>query len=432
MTPPADLSSRIGSAGRETAGHLATGILPFWLRNGLDHDHGGYLTTFDAEGRAAGDGSKFLVTQARMIWGFSALAEILPERADLLDAARLGVDFFHEHFWDRESGGWVWKVTREGACLDDGKVVYGQAFAIYALSQHALATGDPRSLASASETFDLLEAYAADLARGGYLENLERDWRPSEPGFAAGDRKSLDVHMHLLEAFTVLLKASGRDEHRRRLEDVIDLIVTRMIDPQSGAGRNQFTLDWVPIPAIAIRRTWNADRFAGEALAQPADTTSYGHNVELAWLLNRAGEVLGLRSDHFDGITRRLVDHALEHGLDPEHGGVYRDGPHAGEAIVHDKEWWQNAEVLVGFLDAYEHFGDLRYFDAFWETWRFVDRCFINRDVGEWRQLLTRDGRVLVGDIGNPWKAIYHTGRSMLECRQRLGRLADVAGEAGG
>jgi len=36
---------------------------------------------------------------------------------------------------------------------------------------------------------------------------------------------------------------------------------------------------------------------------------------------------------------------------------------------------------------------------------------------------LTRTGEVIVGDIGNPWKAIYHSGRAVLESIQRLRRL---------
>jgi len=33
-----------------------------------------------------------------------------------------------------------------------------------------------------------------------------------------------------------------------------------MIDPKSGCGLNQFDVAWNPIEAIAIDRTWNAER----------------------------------------------------------------------------------------------------------------------------------------------------------------------------
>lgn len=414
--------ARLAAALVEIDDHLQHGIIPFWLRNGIDAQHGGYLTCFDADGRPLPDTRKYLVSQTRMIWGMSAFYRLNGD-ARLLEAARQGVDFLIRHFWDARHEGWHWQVARDGALLDDGKVVYGQSFTIYALSEYTLAVGDPRGIDYAERTFDLLQKYCADTGRGGYYENLENDWSVSSPGFHAGDRKSLDVHMHLLEAFTTLSQCSGKEIHRRKLAEVINVILERMVNPVSGCGMNQFDRDFKPIPAINIRRTWNAERAVGEAVATPTDTTSYGHNLELAWLLNRAAEVLELPVGHFKDTTHRLTDHALRYGFDREKGGVFRDGPHQGEALVRDKEWWQNAEVLVGFLDAFERLHDDRCLEAFFATWAFDKAYFINPALGEWRQLLTRDGRVIVGDIGNPWKAIYHTGRAMAECRTRIARI---------
>jgi len=408
---------------RALVNHLETGIIPFWLNNGLDRQHGGYLTCFDANGRPSGDENKYLVTQTRMIWGMSALYRLYPARKELYEAALQGADFFIEHFWDKTHGGWFWKAARDGMVLDDGKVVYGQSFAIYALAEYTLATGDQRGLEYARRTFGLLQKYAADTFRGGYYENLEPDWRVSAPGFPAGDRKSLDVHMHLMEAFTTLYACSQEEIHKRKLQEVMDLILTRMVHPTSGCGLNQFDLAFNPIPAINIRRTWNAERAMGEVIAQPTDTTSYGHTVELAWLLNRAAEVMGCEAGHYHAVTRKLVDHSLQYGFDHQLGGVYRDGPHEGPALVYDKEWWQNCEVLVGYLDAYETLGDERYLEAFLKTWAFDHTYMINHDVGEWRQLLNREGKIIVGDIGNPWKAIYHSGRAVMESVLRLQRL---------
>ena len=306
--------------------------------------------------------------------------------------------------------------------LDNGKLVYGQSFAIYALATYTLATGDARGLEYAERTFDLLQRYCADVARGGYYENLEPDWQLSPGGFYAGDRKSLDIHMHLLECFTVLAQASGKEVHRRRLQEVIDVILTRMIDPESGCGGNQYDLAFTPIPAIAIRRTWNADR-EGDSVETPTDTTSYGHNVELAWLLVRAGEVLGKPRDAFKGVVRRLVDHSLAYGLDRVYGGVYRDGPHAGPALVRDKEFWQNAEALVGYLDAFEITGEMAYLDAFELVWSFVWHHMIDHELGEWMTLVSESGEPLVSAIGNPWKACYHSGRAVYEATRRIDLL---------
>lgn len=421
----ATMRARLLSAREEISEHLEKGILEFWLRKGIDSVYGGFLTCFDEQGEPGMDVDKYIVTQTRMIWGFSALSQEYPERRELAVAAKAGFDFFIRHFWDEAEGGWYWKVAREGKAIDTGKVVYGQSFAIYALAEYGLAIGDPRGLDYASRTFDLLQKYCADTARGGYYENLECDWRLADKGFAAGDRKSLDIHMHLMEAFTTLASLSGKGIHRRKLEEVIEIILGRMVDIESGCGMNQFDLEFNPIPAIDIKRTWNAERAKGEILSKPLDSTSYGHNVELVWLLNLALEVLGKSIEPYVQRERNLLAHTLTFGYDDELGGVYRDGPHHGRALVLDKEWWQNCEALVGFLDGFERFGDEACASAFLRTWSFAKDHFINREMGEWRQLLDREGRVIAGNLGNPWKAIYHSGRAMLECRRRLSRLVE-------
>jgi mannobiose 2-epimerase len=90
---------------------------------------------------------------------------------------------------------------------------------------------------------------------------------------------------------------------------------------------------------------------------------------------------------------------------------------------VLEKEFWQNSECLVGFLDGYEQFGDPQYLEAFGKVWGFVQNHMIIKGVGEWRTLLDREGKAIDANIGNPWKVSYHTGRAMLECRERLLRL---------
>ena len=145
--------------------------------------------------------------------------------------------------------------------------------------------------------------------------------------------------MHLMESFTVLQQTSDLELHRRKLAELIGIITTHMIDPETGCGRNQFDRAFHPLPAIAIGRTWNAER-EGEEPEAPTDTTSYGHNVELAWLLRRAIDVAGMEPQTHRATLKRLLDHAVRDGLDRDWGGIYRDGtgrggpPGAGEGVL--------------------------------------------------------------------------------------------------
>ncbi len=407
--------------------HLTDGIIPFWVERGVDAKHGGYLTTYDEKGELITDDlNKYIVTQTRMIWGFSVFHQMYPDNPFYFEAARQGVEFFIRNFWDSKYGGWYWKVARDGAMLDDGKVVYGQSFAIYALAEYYIATGDQIALDYAIRTFDLLQRHCVDVYRGGYYENLEPDWSVSESGFHAGDRKSLDIHMHLMECFTNLYKATGDKVYEQRLKEVINVILTHMVNEELGCGLNQFTLDFESIPAITIRRTWNADREEGESIKDPEITTSYGHNIELVWLLIWADKEMGIHPEesHME-ICQSLADHAIIYGLDKEYGGVYRDGPLDGPAMVKDKEFWQNSESLVGFLTMYNETGQEKYLDAFYHVWGFVKEHMVNHELGEWKTLLNREGDPIDPRIGNPWKCCYHSGRSIIESIKRIDAILE-------
>jgi mannose/cellobiose epimerase-like protein (N-acyl-D-glucosamine 2-epimerase family) len=416
-----ELRPVLAKAAAEVTAHLQDGIIPFWRERAADRVHGGYEVRFDEAGRSLGTTEKYLNTQCRLLWWFSTLARAFPAERRFAELAWHGYTFIRDRFWDDDRGGWFWKVRADGGRLDDGKVVYGQSFAIYALAEFSLMSGDEEACSLASGTFDLLQIHCADTHHGGYHENLEPDWTLSEPGFAAGDRKSLDTHMHLMEAFTVLYEATGNPLHRRKLLEVAELIQDRMLDRGTGCGLNQFDAAFRPLPAIAIRRTWNAER-TGDAPAVPTDTTSYGHNTELAWLLRRALETARADLTAAEPRLRALVDHAVVAGVDWQHGGLYRDGTATGGPLVREKEFWQNAEALVGFLDAFERFGDARYLEAFLNLWNFARDHFI-APCGEWRVLLDRLGRPLNTDTGNDWKVSYHTGRAMLESSRRLRRI---------
>lgn len=419
----------LASAAAEIDAQLWDGVVRFWADRAVDPDHGGFLTAYDASGRLDRDfPDKYLVSQTRMVWGFATLSALRRHRRSFRAAYAQGLDFLIDHFWDDGTGGWRWRVTRDGGVVDAAKLTYGQSFALYALADANLATGDRRALEYACRTFDLLERNAADNVHGGWLENMEADWSVAAAGFDGGDRKSLDIHMHLLEAFTSLYAATGDPIHARRLDEVIEIVVTRMVDPVSGAGRNQFDLRFDPRPPLAIRRTWNAERH-GETPAAESDTTSYGHNLELSWLLARADMALGRPRDHHRPIVEGLVGHALRFGVDRVNGGVFRDGPHDGPATVRDKEFWQQAEALPGLLDGWLVLRDDRCLDAFMGVWRFVKAHMIDPELGEWRVLVDERGGVLDGAMGNPWKAFYHTGRGLIEAKRRLDLiLADGGG----
>jgi len=411
----------------EARHHLTRELLPFWLTRCRDDVHGGFITHFDRHGRDTGEDQKSLIAQTRCLFTMASAHRAGYGGGACADFARHGVDFLLDRMWDRQHGGFYWTVDRKGDIQIDKKILYGLSFAIYALSEYTLATGDNRGRQYAEATFDLVQQHCADPEYGGYFEMFERSWRRCGPGSGGGDRKTLDVHMHLMEAFTTLLECTGGATHRRALQEDIDLLIRRILHPQFATGIPQFWADWRVAPQIKFDIVWGWDRFAeGGAKPHADDNTSYGHNVEFAWLLRHALHVLGEPSDPYEPIMRRQLDHAVKAGIDYECGGVYVEGPHdGGPAYDQEKEFWQQAETLIGMLDGCLVFGMEPYWRAYEAVHRFVFDKMVNREVGEWWPLLSRDGNTRIWThMSHSWKINYHSVRSMIQSIERLEQLA--------
>ena len=138
---------------------LLNGLIPFWFERAEDKKYGGFLTNFDEKGKTLPTPEKYLNTQCRLTWWFSTLHRRFPELPNTVELAAKGVDFLLKYFWDDTYGGFYWKVKQDGSHLDDAKIVYGESFSIYALSEYYLATGDKRGFEYASWVFDLLCRY---------------------------------------------------------------------------------------------------------------------------------------------------------------------------------------------------------------------------------------------------------------------------------
>ena len=410
---------------REVQNHLHNELLPFWLTHGVDTEYGGFLTYLDKDGKPTGETVKTLLCQARMIYTYSSAHRAGLGGGRCLEIARQGVQFVMRHFWDPKYGGWYWTCERDGTPLNTSKLTYGHAFVVYAFSEYAMASGDPRGFDTALKTYELLQTRGADNCHGGYYEFLERDWSKKRPGKYGGDRKSFDVHMHLMEAFTNLYEATKERLYRDRTCELIALILTRILDPEFGTGVAQFGFDWTPLRQILFADVWGSDRDAGDQEGRPMNNTSFGHNVEFAWLLNHAIRILGLDADPYTATLKRLFDHAVKYGVDWDRGGVYCEGPNDGPAREKNKEFWQQAECLVGFLDAYLLFGEEPYIAAYENVHRFVMDHVINHEVGEWYPLFDENNNRLWDYMGHAWKINYHTVRSMIQSESRLKRILD-------
>src|SRR5690242_18222270 len=120
---------------REFKAQLVEKIMPYWYDTAIDRTNGGYLLSDDAAKKAPPATEKQLVTQARMVWGFSHahLKGLEDGKRDYLKAAEQGYRFLLDHFLDRQYGGYFWTTDLAGKATDQRKIVYGESFVIYGM-----------------------------------------------------------------------------------------------------------------------------------------------------------------------------------------------------------------------------------------------------------------------------------------------------------
>jgi mannobiose 2-epimerase len=117
----------------------------------------------------------------------------------------------------------------------------------------------------------------------------------------------------------------------------------------------------------------------------------------------------------------------MKHGYDAVNGGFLHEESPDGHFDT-EKEWWVQAEGVVGLLNAFELSGRSEFLDAALQTWDFIDAHVIDRVVGEWHTRVSREGDPIPGFARvDFWKCPYHNVRAMLQVSERTRRLATLS-----
>jgi len=395
-------------------------VLGMWFPRSIDHEHGGFHSHFTRDWQWAPSDGKFSVFQGRMTWVTAQVVLREPAMKDeFLPFVRQGVDFLENTMWDKQYGGFYWGLDDDGKVtpqFTDNKDLYGVGFCIYGLAAAYQATKDPRALELARKGFLWSDQHGHDALHGGYFELLTREGKPVVPDAPSGqvvmppipigpeNYKSMNTHIHLLEAFTQLYAVWPDPTLRARIEELL-AIVRDKISVEPGVMNLFFTNSWQAIPG----------------------NDSYGHDVETAYLMLESDEALhGKASQKTERMAKMLVDHALAYGWDEKNGGFFQNGSTFGPAEDTHKEWWVQVEGLNALLLMHERYGKLNpiYFQRFLQQWDFIRNHTIDaQNHGLWN-LTTAEGTPAVLDKGSIWKAAYHDGRAFWNVRGRLRRLA--------
>jgi len=403
---------------------LREDILPFWMTHVVDRNHGGFYGEISNDLVVKKNAPRGALLTSRILWTYSAAYRRYQD-PKYLEMARYAYRDLIDHFWDAEQGGLFWSITAEGKPLRVEKQVYGQVFGIYALAEYYRITQEPEALSHATLIYQRLEEHAHDPVFGGYFEVCTRDWRRnaatesatsgeaegkksgsagppsfSRPRDVVGARgsKSQNTHLHVLEAFTNLLRVWPDPGLRKSQSELIELMLTKITDPQ----------------------THHLILFMNDDWSGRGDDISFGHDIEASWLLNEAAEVLGA-----EALRARVKAASLEMARVTREQAIDTDGSLLYEAnscgiTNSSREWWPQAEAMVGLYNAYQLSGDERYREAAFQVWNYIDAHLVDHKYGEWFRAVTKEGIVSREPKVSLWKCPYHNGRACLEMIERL------------
>ncbi|MEL6257146.1 MAG: AGE family epimerase/isomerase, partial [Bacteroidota bacterium] len=400
-------------------------ILEPWYPRVIDSAYGGFLTDFDYAWKKTGEQNKMIVTQARHVWTTSKAYNRTGDEY-YKEMAAHGAKYLQEVMWDAEYGGFFNLVNQQGEMLDHPqekriiKEAYGNAFGIYGLAAFVKISGNEDALAYAKHGFNWLEKYSHDSVMGGYFQFMEQDGYVLEKGLGRTPPKDQNSSIHLLEAFSELYGVWPDDLLKSRIKELIG-IIRDTITHEKGYMRLHFWRDWTP---LSYRDSTAESRENNHYL----DHVSFGHDIETAYLLLEAEEVIREESVRTHEVAKQMVDHALRFGFDDSVGGIYDGGYYLKEEgtieIVRDtKNWWAQVETLntLQLMEGLYPDDPMAYGEKFLKQWDYINTYLIDHEYGGfYTGGLDKEPERKNGNKSGIWKGSYHTVRSLLNVVERM------------
>ncbi len=395
-------------------------ILPYWMKHAVEKNGHGFYGAVDLNGNPVLTANKTSVLNARILWTFSAAA-LAEDSRDYGAMADKAYKVITEDFEDKDHGGYYMELAHDNKVVNGIKHTYAQAFVLYSLCKYYEFRHSEEVMDKIRKFFLFLEDKAKDPHYTGYRESFTREWHRNEKNRMADNNepKSMNTHLHVLEAWAELFRIRKDPLAELRLTELINLFLDRI-----------------------IRKDGHFGIFFDEAFDEADSsrgTCSFGHEIEGSWLLWEAAETLGNKDiiERMRPVVIKMVDNIERVAVDKD-GGLFLESTRYGSHVRTNKHWWQQAETLVGFMNAYELTKDEKYWNTVKLSWNFINNHLIDHERGEWYTKLNRLGVPYLVEPEDdpspyyrndwkidPWKCPYHNGRAMLEMIKRIDRMTD-------
>ena len=301
---------------------LHDNILAYWMKYGVEKDGKGFYGAVNLENKPVLSANKTSVLNARILWTFAAAAIKYPGKG-YEEIAHKAYRVVTQDFADKEYGGFFMELSSSNEVANDIKHTYAQAFVIYALSKYYEFNPNEEVLEHIQKFFHFLDTKTKDPVNPGYLESFTREWEIYEENRMADNNepKSMNTHLHVLEAYAAVYKIWKGDLVKQRLTELLEIFIHNI-----------------------IRDTGHLGVFFSAGFTETESskgTCSFGHDIEASWLIFEAAEILGDKHiiEKVKPLILKMADAVLRVGVDKD-GGLFLESTRFGSHVRTNKHWW--------------------------------------------------------------------------------------------
>jgi N-acylglucosamine 2-epimerase len=373
---------------------LLENVIPFWEKNSIDSEYGGFFTCLDREGKVF-DTDKFIWLQARQVWMFSKLYNEVEKNQNWIDIATGGANFLKKYGHDGNLN-WYFSLTRDGKPLVQPYNIFSDCFATMAFGQLYKATGQEEHAEIAKNTFENI------LKRS---ENPKGKYNKLIPG--TRPLKGFSLPMILCNLSLEIEHLLPADLVEKTIQDAIREVMEIFYQPESGLILENVNPDGS-----------FSDSFEGRLL-------NPGHAIEAMWFIMD----LAVRQNNSD-LIQKAVDillRTLKYGWDEKYSGIFYfldiKGNPPQQLEWDQKLWWVHIETLISLIKAYSLTGNQECLEWFEKVHNYTWSHFADPEFGEWFGYLNRQGEVLLQLKGGKWKGCFHVPRGLFQVWKTLEKL---------
>ncbi|MFD2201246.1 AGE family epimerase/isomerase [Shivajiella indica] len=359
-------------------------VIPYWTRSIVDSANNSFYTTLDENWQANSDSVRFPSMIARHLFSYASAYLLSGEEEHLVMADKL-YDYLIRYSWDGEYGGWFNSLNPDGLPLDVNKSTFVQVYVITGLAMYYFVTKDDEVYDFIQSSNSILEEKVWDSSKGGYFDNLNRDWS------LQNNVKSFSSQLAPVSGYLNYLYLATRDvQYLHQMERILDTCLENMLDNENGWILESFDQDW----NYMVQRT-------------DENEINVGHNIELAWMLVRAYLLNG--NAEYLSSAKALSDSSHRYGFNDKsgiwYGGIGNTNPEKQSDFTY---WWIQAYGLMFDLCLTSLSEKEPYVQSFLKGADFWENYFMDRVKGDSHLAVSETGEVKMGVKANQFKASYH------------------------